>query len=128
MEDRPLDLLWQRRRPKDYSRSLGVVLDGLAGSVWFKQNRHLGRIVQALRDTLPEGMLVHVAVEGFRRNTLHLRVDSSSHLYELKTIKEPLLGQLNEQVSGVFIRELRLTLGSLESGAPPRQSPPERPE
>jgi hypothetical protein len=122
MEDRPLYWAWQRRCPKDYSRPVGAVLGRLAGSVWFKQQKHVGRIVQALHDVLPQGLLDHLAVDGFRNNTLHLRVDSASHRYDLITAKEQLLAALNEQVSGVFVRDIRLTLARLDQPGEPRSA------
>ena len=112
--------LWHRRGTRDRSKSLGVILGGLAGSVWFKQQTHLGRIVQALHDVLPEELANHLAVEGLKRNTLHLRVDSAAHRYELEMIKEPLLESLNQQVNGVFIRDIKLSLGRLEEPWPLR--------
>jgi len=117
MEDGQLHWVWQRRSPRDRSRPLGVVLGGLAGEVWFKQQRHLGRIVSALQEVLPPALADHLAVEGLRRNTLHLRTDTAGHRYELEMIKEPLLAALNEQVNGLFIRDIRLTLGRLEEPA-----------
>lgn len=109
--------LWwlnRSRTAQDRSRPVGVILGGLAGTIWFKQNKHLGRIVQVLRETLPAELADHLAVDGFRRNTLHLRVDSAVHRYELEMIKELLLTELNQQVSGVFIREIKLSLGRLD--------------
>ena len=67
-------------------------------------------------DTTLRG-LHHLAVDGFRQNTLHLRSDSAPHRHDLLMRKEQLLAALNEQVSGVFIRDIRLTLGALESPA-----------
>ena len=123
MDDRPLHWVWQRKKPRDRSRPIGAVLEGLAGTVWFRQNRYLGRIVRALEQTLPAGLLEHLAVDGFRRNTLHLLVDSSAYRYELETMKEQLLAELNRQVSGVFIRDIRLTVSLPEDvGGPFRQA------
>ncbi len=123
MDDEQLKWVWLRRSPRGRFQPLGVVLGGLAGSIWFKQQKHLGRIVLALRDTLPQGLLDHLAVDGFRRNTLHIRVDSAAHRYELEAVKEQLLAELNVQVSGVFIRDIRFTLGQLEESEPPRPRP-----
>ncbi len=119
MEDGQLHWVWQRRGQRDRSRPLGVVLGGLAGSVWFKQQHHLGRIVSTLSEILPAGLWDHLAVEGLRRNTLHLRTDTAAHRYEMEMIKEPLLEALNEQLNGVFIRDIRLTLGRLDDSTPP---------
>ena len=119
-----LHWLWQRRGAKDRSQSLGVILGGLAGSVWFKQQKHLGRIVQALHELLPAELANHLAVDGLRRNTLHLRVDSAAHRYELEVVKESLLDELNRRVNGVFIGEIKLAMGRLdEPWAPPRPGP-----
>lgn len=114
MEDGPLYWIFKRRGGKDRSQPLGVVLGGLAGSIWFKQQKHLGRIVQALRELLPDELADHLAIEGLKRNTLHVRVDSAAHRYELELIKESLLESLNGQVNGLFIRDIRFSLGPLE--------------
>ncbi|MDD4891780.1 MAG: DUF721 domain-containing protein [Phycisphaerae bacterium] len=114
MEDGQLHWLWKSRSARDRSQPIGVVLGGLAGSIWFKQQKHLGRIVQALRDVLPTELADHLAIDGLRRNTLHLRVDSAAHRYELEMIKDSLLESLNEQINGLFIRDIRFTLGPLE--------------
>lgn len=114
MEDGQLHWIWKSRTAKDRSQPLGIVLGGLVGSIWFKQQKHLGRVVQALREVLPTELADHIAIEGLRRNTLHLRVDSAAHRYELEMIKETLLESLNEQVNGLFIRDIRFTLGALE--------------
>lgn len=126
MEDGRLHWVWQRRGRRDRSRPLGVVLGGLAGSVWFKQQRHLGHIVAAIQEVLPAGLSEHLAVDGLRRNVLHLRTDSAAHRYELEMIKLPLLAALNEQVNGVFIRDIRLSLGRLDEPPPPGARPDER--
>lgn len=111
MDDGQLQWALRQRTPRSSTRTLGAVLEGLAGTVWFKRHQHLGKVVEALTELLPAGMSEHVAVEGFKRNTLHLQVDSAAHRYELELAKRDLLDALNQRVSGVFIREIRLTLG-----------------
>ncbi len=111
MDDGRLRWAQQQRGPKTYARPLGQVLDGLAGTVWFRRNEHLGKIVEALSELLPRELADHVAVEGLRRNALHLTVDSAPHRYELELAKAELLGAMNDRLSGVFIREIRLALG-----------------
>ena len=48
----------------------------------------LGRIVELLETLLPPELSARLAIEGLRRNTLYLRVDSASHRYELELAKE----------------------------------------
>jgi predicted nucleic acid-binding Zn ribbon protein len=124
MEDGQLGWLLKNRSAKDRSQSLGVILGNMAGTIWFRQQRHLGQIVAALHDVLPPELADHIAVEGLRRNTLHLIVDSAAHRYELEMIKEALLEALNQQVNGVFIRDIKLTLGRLDEAVPPRPAQP----
>ncbi len=93
----------------------------MTGTIWFKQQKHLGKIVQVLRESLSPQLSDHLAVVGFRSNTLHLRVDSASHRYEVERNKESLLRAINQQVSGVFVRDIRLSLGRLEEPWPARR-------
>jgi len=120
MEDGQLGWLIKNRAVKDRSQSLGVILGGMAGTIWFKQQKHLGQIVAALHELLPPELADHIAVEGLRRNTLHLLVDSAPHRYELEMIKEALLEALNQQINGIFIRDIKLTLARLDEPDPPR--------
>lgn len=114
MEDGPLHWMWKNRTRSDRSQPVGVVLGGLVGSIWFRQQKHLGQIATILREILPSELADHLAIDGLRRNTLVLRVDSAPHRYELEMLKDSLLETLNEQINGVFIREIRFTLGPLE--------------
>ena len=120
MEDGQLGWIIKNRSARDRSQPLGVILGGMAGTIWFKQQKHLGEVVAALHELLPPELADHIAVEGLRRGTLHLLVDSATHRYELEMHKEALLEALNQQVNGVFIRDIRLTLGRLDELAPPR--------
>ena len=61
------------------------------------QKRHtkLGQIGECWARLVPELLNEHCSLEGFSRGTLTVIVDSSSHLYQLKTL---LLAGLQQQI------------------------------
>ena len=61
------------------------------------QKRHtkFGSISDCWSTLIPSTLLEHTALESFTRGTLAVLVDSSSHLYELRTL---LLSGLQEQI------------------------------
>ena len=87
-------------RVKGGAPPLAAGLLGPAMVGFFKQSvqkRHtkLGAIAENWARLVPELLNDHCALEGFSRGTLVVIVDSSSHLYQLKTL---LLAGLQQQL------------------------------
>ncbi|MCG3181036.1 MAG: hypothetical protein BIFFINMI_03404 [Phycisphaerae bacterium] len=120
MDDGQLYWAQQQRRPGPTSVPLGVVLGGLTEGSWFKRQQHLGQFVSLLEKLLPAELSGRVSLEGFNRNVLHLAVDSAGHRYEMQLRKDQLLSAMNEQLSGVFVRDIRLSLQPPPTPPPPR--------
>src|SRR3954471_18268871 len=78
------------------------------------QKRHtkLGAIAECWARLVPELLNDHCALESFHRGTLVVIVDSSSHLYQLKTL---LLAGLQQQLlaacSSAGLKKVTLKLG-----------------
>lgn len=60
-----------------------------------KRQSKFGRIADVWAQLIPSTLLPHTCLESFHAGTLRVLVDSSSHLYELKTV---LLAGLQQQI------------------------------
>ena len=84
------------------------------------QRRHtkLGAIAESWARLVPELLNEHCALESFSRGTLVVIVDSSSHLYQLKTL---LLAGLQQQLlvacAGQGLRKINLKPGRWYEGS-----------
>jgi hypothetical protein len=84
------------------------------------QKRHtkLGAIAESWARLVPELLNDHCALEGFSRGTLVVIVDSSSHLYQLKTL---LLAGLQQQLlvacGSAGLKKISLKLGRWYEGS-----------
>lgn len=83
------------------------------------QKRHtkLGKIAECWSGLVPELLNEHCALESFSRGTLVVVVDSSSHLYQLKTL---LLAGLQQQLlvacGGAGLKKVTLKPGRWYDG------------
>ena len=75
--------------------ALGPELVGFFKNSVQKRHTKLGQIGECWARLVPELLNEHCALEGFSRGTLTVIVDSSSHLYQLKTL---LLAGLQQQI------------------------------
>lgn len=87
-----------------------------------KRQDRLGRIAEVWAQLIPEVLLDHTCLEGFSGGTLKVLVDSSSHLYELKTV---LLSGLQKQIllacKTTGLRKITPKLGRWYAGDDPQQ-------
>ena len=109
-------------RLKGGSRPPPAALLGPAMIGFFKnsvQKRHtkLGAVAECWARLVPELLNDHCALEGFSRGTLVVIVDSSSHLYQLKTL---LLAGLQQQLlaacGSAGLKKISLKLGRWYDG------------
>jgi hypothetical protein len=88
-------------------------------SVQKKQSK-FGKIAEAWSQLIPETLLGHTCLESFHAGTLKVLVDSSSHLYELKTV---LLAGLEKQIllacRSAGLRKVSLKIGRWYDGDDP---------
>jgi hypothetical protein len=75
--------------------SLGAEMVGFFKNSVQKRHTKLGHIAEAWSQLVPELLNDHCSLESFSRGTLVVIVDSSSHLYQLKTL---LLAGLDRQL------------------------------
>jgi hypothetical protein len=82
-----------------------------------KRQTKFGSISDCWSTLIPSTLLEHTALESFTRGTLCVLVDSSSHLYELRTL---LLSGLQEQIllacKSSGLRKITLKHGRWYSG------------
>ena len=87
-----------------------------------KRQTKFGHIGECWRTLIPEMLAEHTALDTFSRGTLTVLVDSSSHLYELRTL---LLSGLQKQLlvacKSAGLRKISLKHGRWYSGEDPRE-------
>lgn len=103
-------------------QTLGAeLIDFFKKDVERRQNR-FGNIAEIWAQLIPETLLEHTCLESFHAGTLKVLVDSSSHLYELKTV---LLAGLQKQIllagRGAGLRKIALKPGRWYEGDDPQQ-------
>lgn len=86
-----------------------------------KQNR-FGKIAEAWLTLIPITLVDHTCLESFQSGTLKVLVDSSSHLYELRTV---LLAGLEKQIllacKSQGLRKITMKIGRWYDGDDDRQ-------
>src|SRR4051794_1247221 len=80
---------------KPAANLLGPAMVGFFKNSVQKRHTKLGAIGESWAQLVPELLNDHCALESFNRGTLTVIVDSSSHLYQLKTL---LLAGLQQQL------------------------------
>lgn len=81
-------------RPRE-TPTLGLDLVGFFKQHVERRQSKFGRIADAWAQLIPSTLLPHTCLESFHAGTLKVLVDSSSHLFELKTV---LLAGLDKQI------------------------------
>ena len=84
-----------KQQPRANANLLGPEMVGFFKNSVQKRHTKLGAIAECWARLVPELLNEHCALEGFSRGTLVVIVDSSSHLYQLKTL---LLAGLQQQL------------------------------
>jgi hypothetical protein len=91
---------------------LGPAMVGFFKNSVQKRHTKLGAIAECWARLVPELLNDHCALESFSRGTLVVIVDSSSHLYQLKTL---LLAGLQQQLlvacGSAGLKKINLKLG-----------------
>jgi hypothetical protein len=96
---------------------LGPAMVGFFKNSVQKRHTKLGAIAECWARLVPELLNDHCALESFNRGTLVVIVDSSSHLYQLKTL---LLAGLQQQLlvacGSAGLKKVSLKLGRWYEG------------
>jgi hypothetical protein len=104
-------------RPPLAAGLLGPAMVGFFKQSVQKRHTKLGAIAENWARLVPELLNDHCALEGFSRGTLVVIVDSSSHLYQLKTL---LLAGLQQQLlvacGSAGLKKISLKLGRWYDG------------
>ena len=86
MDDAVLQTVWQQRqRPVGY-RPLSASMDTLVGKTLAKRVKQVASLVDVWEEIIPEPLLGHTALEGFRNGTLTVQVNSSSFRFQLQQL------------------------------------------
>lgn len=76
------------------------------------RQRRLSKLAQAWLELLPDELIAHSCLEGYRGGTLRVKVDSAVHLAEINLLlREGLLEHLRELCPRVPLTRIKLIRG-----------------
>ena len=108
-----LQRVWQNRQPRSGPVRLGAVVQALVQTEGLNKPNPLASLQGHWDEQVGPELSRHSRLEGLRRGTLRVEVDSAAHMVELKGMVQ---GGLTKQLSECFedraIRTIRLRLGS----------------
>ena len=121
---------WQNRQPSREPVRLGVLVRALVQAQGLNKPSPLAHLQEIWDEQVGPELSGHSRLEGFRRGTLRVEVDSAAHMAELNALVQVgLAEQLSERFEDWTVKAIRLRLGS-QSTSPrrgrPRPSPAER--
>lgn len=97
--------------------TLGADLLGFFKHDIQKKQTRFGKVAEIWQQLIPSTLIEHTCIESFTTGTLKVLVDSSSHLYELKTV---LLAGLEKQIliagKSHGLRKINMRLGRWYDG------------
>ena len=117
--------VWQNRQPRSEPVRLGGLVRSLVQQEGLNKPSPLAGLQGLWDEQVGPELSRHSRLEGLRRGTLRVAVDSAAHMVELKGLVQGGLDkQLNERFEDGAVRIIRLRLGSQRPlGAPDRARP-----
>ncbi|MCK5271133.1 MAG: DUF721 domain-containing protein [Sedimentisphaerales bacterium] len=104
--------LWQLRQPRPPAKPLKKTVDNFMRLVVRPRQRKLSKLAQAWSELLPDELIEHSCLEGYRAGTLRVLVDSAAHLAEMNLLlREGLEEQLRELCPRVSLTRVKLVRG-----------------
>lgn len=105
---------WQNRQPSREPVRLGVLVRALVHAEGLnKPTSPLASLGTIWEELVGVELSRHSRLEGLRRGTLRIQVDSAAHMAELKgLVQGGLAKQLSERFEDGALRTIRLRLGS----------------
>ena len=108
---------WQNRQPRGEPVRLGVLVKALVQAEGLKEVSPLAGLQDVWEQQVGPELSKHSRLEGFRRGTLRVEVDSAAHMAELKgLVQDGLTDRLNEWSQERAIKSIHLRLGSQGPG------------
>ncbi len=104
--------LWQLRQLRPPAKPLKNTVDNFMRLVVRPRQRKLSKLAQAWSELLPDELIKHSCLEGYRAGTLRVLVDSAVHLAEMNLLlREGLEEQLRELCPRVSLTRVKLVRG-----------------
>ena len=120
---------WQNRQAGSVFVRLGTVVRALIRAEGLDKPNALASVQGIWEELVGVELGRHSRLDGFRRGTLRVEVDSAAHMAELRgLIQMGLPEQLNERCENIGVRSIRLKLGSQNIFAPGKRQRPGRGE
>ena len=108
-----LQQTWQNRQPSRDPVRLGVLVQALVQAEGLDKPSPLASLQSIWEELVGVELSRHSRLEGLRRGTLRVEVDSAAHMAELKELVQGVLAeQLSERSEDWTVRAIRLRLGS----------------
>lgn len=108
-----LDRAWQNRQAKAQPVRLGQIVRALVRAEGLDKPSPLIELRSTWEELVGPELSNHSCLEGLRRGTLRVKVDSAPHMAELKILVQGgLAGRLAQQPQAHAVRTIRLRLGS----------------
>ena len=105
--------VWQNRQPGREPVRLGVLVRALVQAERLNKPSPLASLGGIWEELVGAELSRHSRLEGLRRGTLRVEVDSAAHMAELKgLVQGGLAKQLSERFEDGALRAIRLRLGS----------------
>ena len=110
MDDSRLHTAWQQRQFYDSVSHLSQPLSFLKRTL-AKRVKQLSRLAEIWDELIPEAISDHTALESFSRGVLTVKVDSSPHRFQLRTLLNGgLFGEMQVRFPGA-LNKVRLEPG-----------------
>ncbi len=121
MDDAQLRTIWQQRQVGFHVKHLSTPLTSYLKHDLSKRVRQIGKLAEIWQDVVPPELAGHTSLETFRRGVLTVTVDSSSHLFMLRTLLDGgLKREIQSRFSGAINRIKLLPGASADPGIPGR--------
>ena len=107
-----LQCAWQNRQRADTAVSIGAAVRAFVATEGLQQPSPLTYLRGIWEQLVGPELSRHSSLEGLRRGTLRVTVDSAAHLTELQAlVRAGLAADLSDQLEDQSIRTVRLQLG-----------------
>lgn len=98
-------------RPKmRQAQPLGEILNGFMGTVISARRKQSEQLLDIWNRMMPPELYGHCRITGFSAGVLNVEADGPGHRYELRLCKRQLLKEINRALTGVRIKEIRISV------------------
>ena len=96
-----------------YSRPKHIksIIDDVISRIKEKGSKNKkAKIGEYIKKVLGKQSGEHIEVRGLRNGSLHINVDNSAWLQELSLMKQDLVDNINEELKGDLVKEIKIRL------------------